>query len=228
LVFSNRARIDLEEWVDGELRALYGLGEDDDDLSSSQELDLDLVLDEDADDRAIFIKVSLQCQLVPCSCSCSLFLCEARVCHWLEPGLVCVELTRPTDEVDGMLSAHTLDHLRRTTFPNRIVHPIDANFNPLAWRESERERERESLSSASASGHSILIGFLFESLPEAAAKAIHSLATPNDGLCSHAPPHCLPPTRVQNMLGSVKDQAAIDAFVTELLVRLKTVKANGK
>eukprot|EP00037_Helgoeca_nana_P006927 m.63298 g.63298 ORF g.63298 m.63298 type:complete len:116 (+) comp17771_c2_seq2:45-392(+) len=51
-----KARIDLEEWVDGELRTLYGLGEDDDDLSSSQELDLDLVLDEDADDRAIFIK----------------------------------------------------------------------------------------------------------------------------------------------------------------------------
>lgn len=51
-----RARIELEEWVDGELRELYGLG--DDDLSGDQEIDLDLVWDEDEGDREMMVKAS--------------------------------------------------------------------------------------------------------------------------------------------------------------------------
>ena len=42
--------------MDGELRELYGLG--DDDLSGDQEIDLDLVWDEDEEDREVMVKVS--------------------------------------------------------------------------------------------------------------------------------------------------------------------------
>eukprot|EP00038_Savillea_parva_P008069 m.174510 g.174510 ORF g.174510 m.174510 type:complete len:111 (+) comp13839_c0_seq1:32-364(+) len=49
-----RARLELEEWMDEQLRSLYNLG--DTDLSADQELDLDLVWDEDADDRDVFVK----------------------------------------------------------------------------------------------------------------------------------------------------------------------------
>eukprot|EP00035_Acanthoeca_spectabilis_P021725 m.439866 g.439866 ORF g.439866 m.439866 type:complete len:113 (-) comp18431_c0_seq1:217-555(-) len=49
-----KARIELEEWVDEQLRALYEMG--DQDLSPDQELDLDLVWDEDAEDRQVFVQ----------------------------------------------------------------------------------------------------------------------------------------------------------------------------
>ena len=51
--------------MDGELRELYGLG--DDDLSGDQEIDLDLVWDEDEEDREVMVKVRCcGCLLVGC------------------------------------------------------------------------------------------------------------------------------------------------------------------
>jgi hypothetical protein len=51
--------------VDGELRELYGLG--DDDLSGDQEIDLDLVWDEDEEDREVMVKVRCcDCLFVVC------------------------------------------------------------------------------------------------------------------------------------------------------------------